>query len=92
LKDITIKLEEVYGASNIEFVIGKDGTIHLFQQRNLGIPPVQSLLSESERIIRLDDFCPAYFTGLPVLVMPSFEDQVIRQIKDPAISFPEFYD
>lgn len=69
LRDISRELEKLNGKSDIEFIIGKNGEIYLVQLRSLNIPPVTQMIESAEVIIKLHDWCPAYFVWLPVLVV-----------------------
>jgi hypothetical protein len=88
LKKIVIGLENRFGKSDIEYVIGKDETIHLVQLRGLNIPPTTPMIEWAEVVTNLDRWCPAYFVGLPVLVVESLENLFMQWIKNP-LNIPE---
>ena len=94
LRNIAREVEKLYGKSDIEYVIGKDGKIYLLQLRSLNIPEVTPMIDWVETITHLHDWCPAYFVWLPVLVVESLENLAVQWIKNPLniLEFRWFHD
>ncbi len=83
LLSIVQKLEKKYGRIAIEYVIWKDGSIHVVQMRSLNYPDNEKLQENSDILCLLDKWCPAFFTDLPVLVVNSIEEEFLKAHHDP---------